>query len=907
VKKFLLIFTLLIAVAVISVQFLSFNGLKPGLASRLSKITGYTADITGNVGIRLLPQPKIVLEKVNISSTDKQILNADTISLIPSLNDLLTGKMRITGIEVYGGDIKFENFREQVKTISDISYIKISKSRLQLSDSLLIGKTFDDFNGTLAFSSFSKALTLDAQYKVGDYAFVLSTSFKNLDADGNSEYADIVYGSSLFKIGFNGKIKNLYTAPDFSGTAKLNLNQLLGSDNYWDEFINGLIKDENLEIKGDASISNKKIQISNITLESKSIQSGTANFVAILGKESDISFDTSIKQINLDTLLGKNSDNSNGIEPFLKKLLESFNVNLSEDLTGNFKVAIDAITYNDDNISNFIMEADAIDGELFLSEFNAMMPGDTTLDVTGILNHNEIRPKFAGNISMDVKNLKAFSNWLKISSMTEKIDSNSFALQSAFSLIPRNLKFNDIKSIIGNMMISGKYMVKHTGEQRLNSRLALRVNELDLDQYKIPSDIDNVIFNLYLLDNDKTGSLFLDYTKDFIWLRTIPVNLNLELVVEKALYKAAEFNNLQVNLRLSPSNLAVDRVAVSNPNVDFEGTGELSLTAFNPKIQADITFNKLDTRYTSQLLPDLAHLKSFQADYFTAYAKNTKDQPVPVENYLSSDFNFFSSHNFIGNVKVAVKDLTTDTLIAQNAALDLDLLEGALNLNSLSATMFNGALNIQGNINNASIVPAFNFTFGYNNFYPEDFLNYLFGIKFMRGYASLSGAITAAGKDYPTFFSKLDGNVRILGKKIAIKGFDLAELIRLTEVPMTPAKQADIISTYSRQGESLFEDLRGNIDIKNGIATMPQFVFTSNRAQGIYAANMDLYNSLVSGVGRISFIPVGDNHPIILDFINKGKISEQEFHLNTTKLSDFIKTMSPGTSPVKQQQYLRNN
>jgi len=906
VKKFLLIFTLLVAVTVISIQFLSFNGLKPGLASRLSKISGYNADITGNIGIRLLPQPKIVLEKVNISSTDKQILNADSISLIPSLTDLLTGKMRITGIEIYGGDIKFENFREQVKTVSDISYVRITKSRLQLSDSLLIGKTFDDFNGTLSISSLSKTLALDAQYKVGDYAFVLATSFQNLDADGNSENANIVYGSSLFKIAFNGKIKSLYTNPDFSGTAKLNLNQLLGSDNYWDDFINGLIKDENLEIKGDASINNKKIQISNITVESKSVQSGTANFVAVLGKESDISFDTSIKQINLDTLLGKNSESSNGIEPFLKKLLESFNVNLSEDLTGNFRVAIDAITYNGDSISNFIMEADAIDGELFLSEFNAKMPGDMTLDVTGILNHNEIRPKFAGNISIDVKNLKAFSNWLKISSMTEKIDSNSFALQSAFSLIPRNLKFYDIKSIIGNMMISGKYMVKHSGEQRLNTRLALRVNELDLDQYKIPSEIDNIIFNLYLFDNDKTGSFFLDYTKDFIWLRTVPINLNLELLVDKALYKAAEFDNLQVNLRLSPANLAIDRIAVSNPSVDFEGTAELSLTAFNPKIQTNITFNKLDTRYTSQLFPDLAHLKSYQTDYFATYAKNAKDQSVPVENYLSSDFNFFSSHNFIGNIKVDIKDLTTENLVAQNVGLDLDILEGALNLNSLSATMFNGALNIIGNINNASIVPAFNFTFGYNNFYPEDFLNYLFGLKFMRGYASISGAVTAAGKDYPTFFNKLDGSIRVLGKKIAIKGFDLAELIRLTDVSLTPAKQTEIISTYSRQGESLFEDLRGSINIKSGIATMPQFVFTSNRAQGIYAANMDIYNLLVSGVGRISFIPVGDNHPIILDFLNKGNITAQEFHLNTTKLSDYLKTNTQNTTPAKQPQYLRN-
>lgn len=122
------------------------------------------------------------------------------------------------------------------------------------------------------------------------------------------------------------------------------------------------------------------------------------------------------------------------------------------------------------------------------------------------------------------------------------------------------------------------------------------------------------------------------------------------------MYKAAEFDNLHINLRLSPSNLAVDRIAVSNPN-DFEELQSFPLTAFNPKIQTDITFNKLDTRYTSQLFPDLAHLKAFQIDYFAAYAKNNKDQQIPVENYLSSDFNFFSSHNFIGNIKVAVKDL----------------------------------------------------------------------------------------------------------------------------------------------------------------------------------------------------------------------------------------------------------
>lgn len=871
-------------------SFMTFNSLKPRVSSYISNASGNSVDIIGDIRAQILPRPKIIIEKINISAKDHQILNAEQLVLLPSITHLLRGALRVDRVEIFGGDLTIDDLQKGTNSVLKLSTVKLTNSRIRFASGSSLSGTLNNFNGTLSISSFfQNELKLNATYESGESNFSLNASVKGIDSEGNANEADLSYGNDFFNLHFTGGIKTLYKNPDFDGKAALNLKQLSQHEGYWQDLANFLLKDEKLQIAGHAKANQNEITISDIKIDSVNMRDGTANFALKFGENINLSLNAFFKHIDLDKFSSTSIDDSLTLNNFIKELLESFDLKLPANLTGNINLNVDQISYNNDNIKNLTICGDMINGEFFLSQFDSQLPGNAVFNATGLLDHNMIRPKFSGSTKIAIGDLKTFTSWLKIGKLAEKITDNNVVIQSQFSIIPRNLKFYDIKSSIGNTEITGKYMVRHSGEARLNSKLSLKINEMDFNQLNIPYNIDSVLYYLYLFDNDKSGNFFLKYTNDFAWLRMMPINLGFELEIDKVKYKDSIFQNFQSNIRFAPSNLYIDRIAFQNDAIDLDANGELALTALNPKINANVNINNLDGLAATKLIPSVKELKNFQSEYIAEYKKHNNDNLLNIENFISGDFNFFSCHNFTGNIKLNVKNYFRPDLNLQNVSFDISLVEGAINLNASKGSIFGGEFQLSGNISNNSLIPGFNLIFSLSNFNPQQFLSYFFDLNFIKGYASISGVFDSSGKDIPTFFNNLNSSIKLLGKKITISGFDISELIKLTDVNLSKQQQAEILTTYSVKGESLFDDMSGDIEIKKGIAEISGLTFKNNRVSGAYSAFIDIYNQLINGQGKMSFRPLNAPNIIDINMRHSGKIAEQTSGLDLTNLINFLK------------------
>ncbi|WP_104202988.1 AsmA family protein [Billgrantia saliphila] len=104
----LLFAVLLVAAAAL----LPWNFLKPVISERIEEATGRQVAIRGDVGIDLFPRPELTLNEVTLDNPDwaasPHMLEAQRISLAPSLRDLLRGQVTMNDIGIDSATLNLE-------------------------------------------------------------------------------------------------------------------------------------------------------------------------------------------------------------------------------------------------------------------------------------------------------------------------------------------------------------------------------------------------------------------------------------------------------------------------------------------------------------------------------------------------------------------------------------------------------------------------------------------------------------------------------------------------------------------------------------------------------------------------------------------------------------------------------
>lgn len=108
-RRWLLIPLIIVALIIATLELMTWNFLKPLIAERIEKATERSVAIQGDVKVSLFPQPQLTLHELKLDNpewaTSAHMLEAQRVSISPSLSDLLQGEMVLEDIEFVGSTL----------------------------------------------------------------------------------------------------------------------------------------------------------------------------------------------------------------------------------------------------------------------------------------------------------------------------------------------------------------------------------------------------------------------------------------------------------------------------------------------------------------------------------------------------------------------------------------------------------------------------------------------------------------------------------------------------------------------------------------------------------------------------------------------------------------------------------
>lgn len=885
-KVALLLVFLISALAFAAPYFISVDAVKSKFIENFEKETSQKISVEGGASFGLLPSPTIDLQQVKIHISEDEILDINNVELGVSWGALFGGIPEIKSVSIANSSLNFADVQNFYKSLANKTANSTSISNIGLKKTSIIINPQSDFFGVINVQDG------EISYIPGKY---LKTSIV-CDSDGVNYTID----ANLADDGSNAdssyaEIKTGYGMLEFKGQADLKSKQVKGkaivklfdSSHQIDAQTKVLhsISGSNFSGSADISFQDSQLDFSNMQFSSESISKGIGDMQLNLGYWNELTLNYSIDQVDFDTIIKaqKNqTENSITLDQFLKSLLNSFNLDVPDNITGSVVGNINSILINGQKVENFAVESNLFQGKFILNEFNAVLPGQTTLNIQGTLSHNDVRPKFSGSISINSPNFGQLAPWLHVNEQIVSLyGNNNLSFQADIDLIPRSLRFDSVRIAIGDLRSMGKLAIKHYGESKLYVSSSMRYNKIDMDALKWTDSIENYLQDLYVKDYLKDQNTILEASNDFAWLRDFPVNLSMDIDVDNLIYRGNLYQKASLESTVNSNMLHIEKFNLGSTDGAAHGEIKFTISGIDPKVEGNITFDRLTEKFLPKLLPANDMLN--KAKYDTLKAANISTKEVDPD-YLS----FYSLNGMTVVLDLNVKDYKSSSIKFQNAQAKLISQNGYINLLKLTADAFSGKLTMSGNMSIGSLVTNFNTNFTLNNFEMDELLLPLFGYNKLNGFASISGSLKGKGVKVTDFPHSIAGSFDLLGKKIGWEGFDLGQITGTVDASNKLADKVTNINYYSQNGETVFEDLSGSISVNNGLANLKDFKMTNSRISGAYAANVDIPTSNIASSATFAFIPVSRATPLNISMQSTGTLKNPKTTITMDDVNNYM-------------------
>ncbi len=905
---------LIIALVGLSVpNFLNFNSKKESIQQNLRLLIDYDFRIDGDVKISLLPLPKIILNNVTATDENGGGIQVNKIVVQPTISSVFSNDVKIIKVSIYDAELNISDI-QNTKNAAKADGTLLKVPNLELVNTTIIFDSevgsdikIKNINAKFVFDGGdTKNLKLNSNFAFGKTKYNFDATFRNISSDGDSDDAIFSLYNNLFSLDFQGKLDELFSSPQLDGKAGFSIKSF-PVDGKADQLLQKLAND-NFKSSAEILITKNLISVSNFKIESNSITNGSGELEWLFGFEQELDGTLNIEKINFDTLFPKKEDETSDevsvitvLDEIIRPLINEFDLEVRNRIFGGITMTINEILYNQQKVEKLQLAFDLYNGDFALDHLKFIAPGQTSYLMQGNMSFNDVRPRFEGSSALQIKDVISFAKWLNIP-LSEKLQKEKpeLSFTTKIDLIPRSLRLQNIKLSLGNTNMIGKAAFKDTGEKRLNTKLTLRVNEINTNDFELASTIDEIITQMFLFDNDKYGAKFTEYVNDYRWLRTFPLNLNAELLIDKAVYKDKTFSSVHNSFKITPNNLTFDKFSIYDDLINIDGRMGISLTAIKPNIFVDLTTKKLDWNAVAGLFP------SYEALYKLFVSQTIKASQAPADPNATSQsyntFNFYSMNNFNCDFNINFQQIVNSNLPMTAIIAQGKLNEGIIDFQNLVLNIFNGQLEAKGSVSIINSLPSLSISYAVNNFNPQSALWYFFDYNNFKGYMSANGTLSSTGYSMPTLLYNLVGNLNFVGRKVTFSGMDLSQIIKVTESGDALNLRMEALRSNSTSGETVLDEIAGNITFDKGLATLVNMSLATNRSRGFYSAQFDYINHLVNGKGKISFIPAGTIAPINIDVENKGKMVEQTFAVNTESVAKFLQSKLAATEAAKSQE-----
>jgi hypothetical protein len=196
----------------------------------------------------------------------------------------------------------------------------------------------------------------------------------------------------------------------------------------------------------------------------------------------------------------------------LQQNIERFDFTLPKFISFTTEVAFTETFFGEENLGKFELQGKLHEGKYNIDNLSFGLPQGGSVKLNAIMSHNSIRPKISGKISIKHPN---FGKYISLLQKKNDMDNarhkeiGQIYLQGDFTIIPRSLRFENIKSLIDQLKFKGDVITRLDGQEQLSTYATFLFDGLDAKNINLEKSVSiSILFELFKADYDKTGEYF---------------------------------------------------------------------------------------------------------------------------------------------------------------------------------------------------------------------------------------------------------------------------------------------------------------------------------------------------------------------------------------------------------------
>ncbi|MCW8916605.1 MAG: AsmA family protein [Magnetovibrio sp.] len=530
----------LVGLVVIAPSFIDSQAIKREITTQARNATGRELTIDGNLEIRVIPSPTLIANNVRLSNAKggkaQHMVALEAVEVRVALSPLLSGQVKVEQIRLVSPEIHVETYadgRNNLEFEKPVQPSEVPKTAapsqtttsgengggsgneldIRLDNFEIVGgrvvytdmktgahEEVEAIDATLRAVSLNGPFEAIGQARVRGIPTAFEMSLGQIIKQRTVPVNAVVQASAGTKLQVSGGIFGLEATPHFKGSIKgggQNLSQLLDSVLGAGTAPQELAQTFGVETQIDASAKALDLKELEIQLGASRITGGVN---VTLDQGVDFKVDLKSSLVDLDAfssqtqskaggtdLKGAAANSSPTLSPTPPKASASQtqskqNFAFPKDVRGSVQLRVGAIAFKGDMISDVQVAAELADGELTLSQFQAMAPGVTDIAVFGFVAPKDGAPQFQGNVEMTTSSPQTLTNWLGVQlppEIAERVKRVSY--ESKITADPKQVVVSDLVVKADKSTLSGG--VTLALRDRLSFGADLTLDRINLDTY----------------------------------------------------------------------------------------------------------------------------------------------------------------------------------------------------------------------------------------------------------------------------------------------------------------------------------------------------------------------------------------------------------------------------------------
>lgn len=497
----------LLLVAALAVPwFIDWNAHRPVIADMLSKATGSTIKIAGEIDLKLLPSPRLHLSKLTITGrkAGSPRLEADALRMELALTALLSGEVRFVSAELDRLRVFVSMDKTgavQMPTLPKTRPRQIAFQSVVVRDGTLIVNRSDSARRASELKLQKINLNASVQSLNGPFRgsgrFVIAGrpieySFNTSQTDDNGVRLKVVteasgpvphgeydgrlqlveYAGGKFAAEFKGRA-------GFKGTAQLSEKQ----SRAW-----RIAGPFHLDISG-AKLEPAELRAGDDDNQVSATGSVVATFGDVTNGSKKIVSSFAAQQINIDELFGGSGDAGSSMRRFhavLSKFTKSKGIWLPHGFDLQLDLSTPALTVGGETLTAITFGMSVSNAKPARLRFVTGAPGSSKVSIDGLLETG-VAPVFRGKVQFSTLDMRRLEKWLNrglpnLAHVASALPYRAFDIQGRADISNAGIAARDLKIKTGRSQFDGTIIyTRKVGQDRARLHVDLNSPALDLD------------------------------------------------------------------------------------------------------------------------------------------------------------------------------------------------------------------------------------------------------------------------------------------------------------------------------------------------------------------------------------------------------------------------------------------